>query len=154
MNKKFIAKPTWLSVFLICAAIAISVKAYTSAAANHPSAAPASQDINSLDRRLSTLEQRLYAIESNINRLEQQAISSRSSTPTPTTPLRDPEVNRLLSEVETLKGRVRELECGVVHLDERTLSASTKEAQRRTGGQSKDPCRVNSETPVKLSMRP
>jgi hypothetical protein len=154
MNKKFIAKPAWLSVLLICAAIAISVKAYTSAAANPPSAAPASQDIHSLDRRLSTLEQRLYAIESNINRLEQQAISSRNSTPVPTPALRDPEVNRLLSEVETLKGRVRELECGVVHLDERTLSASTKEAQRRTGGQSKDPCRVNSETPVKLSMRP
>jgi predicted nucleic acid-binding Zn-ribbon protein len=150
MNKRFLAKPYWLLIILICAAIGLTAKAYKTAAANDSAA----QDVISLDRRLSTLEQRLYTIESSISRLEQQAITYGRSTPTPPPNLRDPEVNRLLSEVETLKGRVRELECAVVHIDERTLSASTKEAQKRAGAQSKDPCRLNPETAVRLSMRP
>jgi predicted nucleic acid-binding Zn-ribbon protein len=152
MNK-VIAKPYWLLVIVICAAIVVTAKAYKTDAA--ASAAPqTSLEVSNLDRRLSTLEQRLYAIESSISRLEQQALTSGRSTSIPSPTLRDPEVNQLLSEVETLKLRVRELECGVVHLDERTLAAGAKETQRRAGTQSKDPCRQSAETSVRLSMRP
>jgi hypothetical protein len=52
-----------------------------------------------------------------------------------------------------LNSRIRELECAIGHLDERTLSAAAKESRKRTGGPSSDPCRLNPETPVPLSPR-
>src|SRR5262249_51568492 len=108
------------------------------------------QDTFNLERRISAVEQRLYGIESNISRLEQQLYTSQRSTPSPVSPQlqRDPEVTLLRNELELLKGRVRELECGVVHLDERTLPASKRHAA------SKDVCRQNFDAPVQLSMRP
>ena len=120
-------------------------KGYLVKAASEPP-----QDTLILERRLSTLEQRLYGIESNISRLEQQLYTAQRSTPSPVSPQasRDPEVSLLRSEVELLKGRVRELECGVVHLDERTLPASKRRAAP------KDVCRQNLDAPVQLSMRP
>ncbi|HXG95356.1 MAG TPA: hypothetical protein VNN73_23690 [Blastocatellia bacterium] len=140
----------WALTIMICAGMGIAVKAYMieSPAESEPRAA---QDVVTLDRRISSLEQRLYLIESNISRLEQQMLLSRSA---PTQSVRDPEITLLRSEVEALKARARELECGLVHLDERTLSASAKEARRRAGVQSKDPCRLNSDAPVQLSTRP
>ena len=134
----------WILVF--CAVVATGVEAYRGKKSSEPA-----QDVIGLDRRISSLEQRLYSIESNINRLQQQAIGSMRSAPSQTG--RDPEVDRLRSEVELLNARVRELECGVVHLDERTLSAAAKEARGRAGAQSKDPCWLNPETPVRLSSR-
>jgi hypothetical protein len=152
MNNKITARPYYLLLILICAGIILTAETYRSAAANPLAGSGAAQDLINLDRRLSALEQRLYTMESNISRLEQQAITNSRSTPSPTPQiLRDPEVNRLQSEVETLKGRIQELECGVVHLDERTLPAG---AQRRSGTSSKDPCRQTPETVVRLSMRP
>lgn len=152
MNHKIIAKPYYLLLILICAGIILTAEVYRKAAANPVSVSPASQDVINLDRRLSALEQRFYTMESNLSRIEQQAITNNRSTPSPIPQtLRDPEVNRLQSEVETLKLRIQELECGVVHLDERTLPTG---AQRRSGASSKDPCRQNPETPVRLSMRP
>lgn len=112
-------------------------------------ASEGAQDTGYLDRRISTLEMRLNTIESSLRRLEQQAISSqRMSTGQPS---RDPETSLLRSEVEILKGRLRELECGLVHLDERTLSVTARDARKRTGGQITDPCRLNPEASVQLS---
>ncbi len=139
----------WILVF--CAVVATGVEAYRGKNSSEPAAIGA-QDVTGLDRRISSLEQRLYSIESNISRLQQQSIGSISSAPSQTG--RNPEIDRLRSEVELLNARVRELECGVVHLDERTLSATAKEARNRAGAQSKDPCRLNPETPVRLSSRP
>jgi hypothetical protein len=107
------------------------------------------QDAVYLDRRISMLETRLSSIESSLRMLQQQTSTSQPSYPTPTT--RDPETQLLQSEVAILTGRVREVECGLVHLDERTLPASAKESRRQASGQSKDPCRLNPETPVQLS---
>jgi len=111
-------------------------------------AADEAQDTAYLDRRISALEQRLIMIESNVSRLNQQATSQQLS---PAQPVRDPELALIRSEVELLMGRAREVECGLVHLDERTLSAQAKEARKSAGAQSKDPCRLNPETPVQLS---
>jgi predicted RNase H-like nuclease (RuvC/YqgF family) len=138
----------WMLAF--CAIVATAAEAYRERPASRPEPAGA-QDVIGLDRRISSLEQRLYTIESAISRLEQQAIVSSRSAQSQTS--RDPEIDRLRSEVTILTARVRELECGVAHLDERTLSASAKEARRRAGAQPKDPCRLNAEAPVQLSTR-
>jgi len=137
---------TALSLLVLCAALG-----YREA----PSSVAATggvQDAVYLDRRISMLETRLNTIESSIRTLEQQAISQRSLSTSPQS-LRDPETALLRSEVELLKARVRELECGIVHLDERTLSASAKEARKRASGELSDPCRLNPETPVQFSPR-
>jgi hypothetical protein len=109
------------------------------------------QDAAYLDRRISMLETRLISIESSIRSLEQQAMSSQRSSPSQ--PSRDPETLLLRSEVELLKARMSLLECGLVQLDERTLSASVKETRRRTSAQPLDPCRLNPEAPIPLSPR-
>jgi hypothetical protein len=153
MSNKFMKKRYWVLVIFICAGLSLMAKNYpTNAANNSDPSGP--QDVINLDRRINALEQRFYTVESRINRLEQQSLSNSRSTPIPAPSARDPEVERLRSEVESLKGRVRELECGVVHVDERTLSVRVKEGQKRTAGQSQDPCRLNAEAPVRLSMRP
>src|SRR5205809_2524242 len=137
-----------LSVFLLTVLLGMAVgglRARTSSA--YPSE-PA-QDAVYLDRRISTLEMRLSTIESSLRMLEQQAMSSQRMTQAQ--PNRDPETSLLRSEVELLKGRLRELECGLVHLDERTLSVTAREARKRTSVQPSDPCRLNPEAPVQLS---
>ena len=149
MKMQIIRIGVWILVF--CAVVATGVEAYRGKNSSEPAAIGA-QDVIGLDRRISALEQRLYSIESSISRLQIQASSSMSSTPPQAG--RDLELDRLRSEVELLNARVRELECGVAHLDERTLPAAAKEARSRAGAQSKDPCRLNPETPVRLSSRP
>lgn len=101
------------------------------------------QDLMSLERRVSLMEQRFYAIESRLNRLEQPAPPRREPPPVGA---RDSEINLLSNEIEQLRRRLIEVECGVVRLDERTKKAST--------GKSGDPCRQNPTEPVKLSVRP
>jgi predicted nucleic acid-binding Zn-ribbon protein len=110
----------------------------------------AGQDVINLDRRITSLEQRFYTFESRISSLERIAMMSQRSIPDQTA--RNPEVELLRSEMELLKSRVRELECGLVHVDERTLPAATREARQRTG-QAKDPCRLDPDSPVRLSSR-
>jgi hypothetical protein len=109
------------------------------------------QDAVYLDRRISMLETRLSSIESSLRNVQQQAMASARSTATQ--PARDPEVMLLRSEVEILNSRLRELECALVRLDERTLSPAAREARKRTATQISDPCRVNPETPIQLSPR-
>ena len=134
-----------LLVLVFCAVIGTAVGGY-----RNPFSASAveAQDAVYLDRRISMLETRLSSIESSLRMLQQQTSTSQPSYPTPP---RDPETQLLQSEVAILTGRVRVVECGLVHLDERTLSASAKESRRQASGQPKDPCRQNSETPVQLS---
>lgn len=114
-------------------------------------AAESSQDTVYLDRRISTLESRLGSIESNLRSLQQQAMASERSTAAQ--PTRDPEVTLLRSEVEILSSRLRELECALARLDERTLAPAAREARKRTAPQSNDPCRVNPDAPIQLSPR-
>jgi hypothetical protein len=140
----------WLLLLILCAGACAAVMAYRKAPS--PDASPSvAQDSMMLDRRISTLEQRLYSIESRISSLEQRALTSGRAAPSPT--LRDPEIDRMRSELELLRLRTRELECGVLRLDERTLPASVKEARRRAGAQTQDPCRQDANAPVQLSTR-
>jgi hypothetical protein len=146
IKMKIIRTALWMLAF--CAIAATGATAYRTSSASESGA----QDVMGLDRRISALEQRFYSIESSLSRLQQQALTSGRGSSSPA--LRDPDIDRLRGEVDLLNARVRELECGLAHLDERTLSAAAKEARRRAGAQSKDPCRLDAETPVRLSSRP
>lgn len=112
---------------------------------------PAAQDVMSLDRRISTMEQRLYSLESSINQLRQQIMASQPAPASPNN--RDPEIERLRSELLLLQRRVSEVECGALKLDERTLPPAARDS-RRADRQGADPCRLRPETPLQLSNRP
>ena len=103
------------------------------------------QDVNSLDRRISMLEQRFYQVESNISRLQQFVAMQRPPVSQPG--VSDGDLSVMREEVQRLSLRVNELECGLVKLDERTLT-------RKTTTKPPDPCRLNVETPVRLSTHP
>jgi hypothetical protein len=108
------------------------------------------QDTFSLDRRISSLEQRLYSIENNISRLQLQSASPSLSTST----RRDAEVDELRRSVDALQLQVNQLRCGVVHLDERTLPQTGRGAGRQSPGNRNDPCRLNPSAPVDLAGAP
>lgn len=107
------------------------------------------QDLTNIERRISLLEQRFYSVETSINRLEQQTrLSPNNASSTD----RTIEINLLRSEIETLQRRLAEAECGLLKLDERTLSPAAREARRRAA--TTDPCRLSADSPIKLSTRP
>ncbi|HWO01695.1 MAG TPA: hypothetical protein VNS63_20730 [Blastocatellia bacterium] len=136
-----------LLVAVFCGVIGMQVSRYrqpASASGIEP------QDVSYLDRRISMLENRLNSIESSLRTLEQQAMSQRSGA---SLPARDPETAIFRSELDILNARVRQLDCGLAQLDERTLSANAKEIRKRTNAQANDPCRLNPETPLQLSPR-
>ena len=129
-------------VIVLCAVIGLV------ASSSRGSSATAPQDVSSLDRRLSLLEQRFYSIESSISRLQTYVASQRPPVSQPITSDRD--VILMREELQRLTLRVTELECGLSKLDERTTPAS----RRNAAGKSDDPCRQNVDTPVRLSSRP
>jgi len=141
-------KKSYLSLgIVLCAVIGILANVYPGKSTS--GFAETTQDVISLDRRISSIEQRLYSIESNISRLQQSAYSSRSPAPQPNA--RDQEINLIRGDIQTLQLRLNEIECGLVKLDERTASVR----ENRTGGaKTPDPCRLNPDTPLHLSTRP
>jgi hypothetical protein len=109
------------------------------------------QDVRSLDRRISLLEQRFYSIELSISRLQQSALSQRSPVPSPSA--RDQEINLIREEIHKLSLRLSEIECGLIKLDERT-AGSVGDTRRSAGTKLVDPCRLNPATRLRLSNRP
>jgi len=106
-----------------------------------------------LSRRIDQLENRFYAIESRLNRVEQESSRSR---PTSASVLNnnDTEIQFLRSQVDSLRLRVGETECGLLRLDERTLSSAARIARAKVGTRESDKCRVNTGAPIELSARP
>jgi len=100
-------------------------------------------------RRVDMLEQRLYTLESKVNQIGYQPRPSVVPT-LPTTTQND--IDFLRTSVDGMRIRLGEVACGLLKLDERTLTA----AQRRTNrtGSSSDRCRDNYGTPIMLSARP
>ena len=103
------------------------------------------QDVNSLDRRISMLEQRFYSLETGMNRLQQVITSQRSAGS-----VSDREVDQLTQEVQALRIRLNEVECGLLRVDERTASGNRRSGEVRAT----DPCRQNAGQPVRLPSRP
>ena len=137
---------------ILCVAVCLLANAYTSKSSFELEGVTGSQDVRSLDRRISSLEQRLYSIETNINRLEHSAITRRAPAIEPGT--RDSELDLLRNEIRTLQLRLMEIECGLVKLDERTTTSAVRETRERAEPKIADPCRLNPATPLRLSTRP
>ena len=136
-------------VLVSCVAIGICMPGWRAFSASKETSV--AQDTIYLDRRISSLEMRLNSIESSLRNLEQQAMTSQRSLPGQTG--RDPEVTLIRNELELLKGQVRVAECGVMHLDERTLTPAAKASRGANSQESKDPCRVNPESPLQFLKR-
>jgi hypothetical protein len=144
----------WPLLLVLLALTFVMASAYRGrrvTAAGAPTPPAETQDLTSLERRISMLEQRFYGVESSINRLEQQ---TRGSQPMPASTERAVEINLLRGEMEMLQRRLIEIECGLTRLDERTLAPAAREARRRAGAGNTDPCRLNTDAPLRLSARP
>ncbi|HYG12031.1 MAG TPA: hypothetical protein VD835_18935 [Pyrinomonadaceae bacterium] len=143
----------WLAILVLVLVLVAAVAAYTGKPAliTGEAATVPPQDVARIESRISLLEQRFYSIETSIRGLEQQ---SRLSSIAPGRTERDPEVGLLRAEVEALRQRLAEIECGLVRVDERTLTAAAKEARRKSGGSPGDPCRLNADAPLRLPARP
>jgi hypothetical protein len=135
----------WVLIVGLCLVIGVMA----SISRGNSATAPAEpQDVMSLDRRLSSLEQRFYMVESNISRLQTYMAAQRPPVSQPSTNDRD--IIAMREEIQRLSLRVNELECGLAKLDQRTTPAS----RRNTTDKSNDPCRLNVDTPIHLSARP
>jgi hypothetical protein len=142
---KFLKQSNLALGLLLCVVIGLMVNVSRGNSSSATEEA-ATQDVSSLDRRISLLEQRFYTLESSMNRLQQYALSQRTPVQQPST--NDQEMTLMREEIRRLSLRLIELECGVIKLDERTVV-------RRSGAtKPNDPCRANPDLPVRLSSRP
>ena len=100
-----------------------------------------------LSRRIDQVEQRFYSLESRLNRIEMESRQPSLATVRPAGS--EVELQYLRTQIDSLRSRLGETECGLLKLDERTLTA----AQRRvTSGA--EPCRRNWGERIMLSARP
>lgn len=105
-----------------------------------------------LNQRINRIEQQFSSIETRISRIEQQ---SRFTDITPRTSLnRDTEINLMRSQIQALQLRIAEIECGLVKVDERTLSTAARQSRRKVALNEHDRCRLNPNVPLELSSRP
>lgn len=104
-----------------------------------------SQDAIRLETRINQLEQRLYTMEASIRNIEQQ---SRIAGATSRGGVSADEFALVRAQLQALQVRVMEDECALAKLDERTLSPA-----RRKSGVTNDPCRANSDAPLRLPER-
>ena len=108
------------------------------------------QDVIRLESRINQLEQRLYSIDINIRGLEQQVRLS-ANAPSTARSSSDPELLLLRGQVEALRQHLGEVTCGLLRVDERTLTPAAREARRKSSTDSADPCRANVNVPLRLS---
>jgi hypothetical protein len=111
-----------------------------------------------LDRRIGQIEQRFYYLETRINRLESDTrYSSVSPATSATSQLQisqmRTELDTLRNDIESLRLRVGDVECGLLKIDERTLSPAARQRRRSAQGPS-EPCRAEPESPIRLASRP
>jgi TolA-binding protein len=142
------------ALFVFVLALVAAVVAYTGkplVRTGEAATVPPAQDVTRIESRLSQLEQRFYSMETSIRGLEQQ---QRLSSITSGRTVRDPEISLLRNEVEALRQRLAEVECGIVKMDERTLTPAAKQARRKSASVADDPCRLNADSPLRFSTRP
>ncbi|HEY8562526.1 MAG TPA: hypothetical protein VIL74_19260 [Pyrinomonadaceae bacterium] len=104
-----------------------------------------------LSQRLSQIESAVSRVETRLNRLESE---SRLSAIAPRAADRDETAVRLLqSQLDVLQSRLAAIECGLVKLDERTLSAAARQA-RKNSAPLGDRCRLDAGAPLQIVARP
>ncbi len=108
-----------------------------------------------LSRRIDQIENRFYGIESRISRLETAPRPSSITSPITQsiTSTNDIEIQNLRAQVDLLRIRLGEAECGLLKLDERTLTTAAR-ASRAKAALTPQPCRQDAAAPVMLSARP
>ena len=104
------------------------------------------QDVIRLESRFSQLETRLNFLDNRLRSIEQQSRISDSRGVSQT------DWALLRSEFQALQQRLAEHECALAKLDERTLPSNARATRRRPDTAS-DPCRANSDTPIRLPER-
>ena len=135
----------WPAVFVLAAAV-VAAAAY---GGRGEAAAPA-QDFTRIESRLTQIEQRIYSIEASVRGLEMQ---SRLAGVNAGRAAADPEVSLLRTQVDALRLRLSEVECGLLRVDERTLTAAAREMRRRSEAGAADPCRLNPDAPLQSPAR-
>lgn len=134
--------------FVAVAALALSL--YAVFAGRSVPTASAQNDMY-LSRRIDQVEQRFYSLESRLNRLETSSSPSIMSPQVRGT--NDVELQFLRTQIDGLRTRVGELECGLLRVDERTLPAASRTARRQLS-RNAEPCRQDPARSVELSARP
>lgn len=114
----------------------VAIVIVTTASANNPTQI---QELRTLESRVQMLEQRLYSIESSLNRLQTSPQRSPSNS--------DAELILMRNEIQNLNARLADAECAVLKLDQRTIT-------NRAATKPTDPCRLNPTQPVELRSRP
>jgi hypothetical protein len=135
------------AVFILVSALAAALAYAWAPASERGEAASPSQDTIRIESRLTQLEQRIYSIETSLRGLEQQ---SRLAGVNAGRTTRDPEVGLLRTELDTLRRRLAEVECGLARVDERTLTTAARAARRKADAGVGDPCRLNPDAPLRL----
>ena len=112
-----------------------------------------------LERRIAQVEQRFYYIETRLNQLENQS-RYPGILPGATSPSQaqlsqmQTALDALRVQIDSPRGRVGEVECGLLKVDERTLTPAARQARRQSASGSTEPCRADPNAPVRLSVRP
>jgi hypothetical protein len=139
------------AVFVLVSALAAALAYAWAPASGRGEAAAPSQDTIRIESRLTQLEQRVYSIETSLRGLEQQ---SRLAGVSAGSTARDPEVGLLRTELDALRRRLAEVECGLARVDERTLTAAARAARRKAEAGAGEPCRLNPDAPLRLPASP
>ena len=106
-----------------------------------------------LSRRVDQLEQRLYQIDSKIDRVEQEARRPAISSPS-VIGGNDAEIRALRAEIDSMRIRLGEAECGLLRVDERTLSATARASRKKATVGGTENCRLDPGSSIELSSRP
>jgi hypothetical protein len=106
------------------------------------------QDAIRLEQRINQLEQRLYAMETTLRSVEQQARLGGTTSRN----LSQQELALLTTQLQSLQLRLADYDCALAKLDERTLSPAMRDARRKSGA-GNDPCRSNADAPLRLPDR-
>lgn len=140
------------SVFFVIAATGLSLMlGFAIACLVFPLRLVEAQQDPFLSRRIDQIESRFYTIESRLERVE--SATRPTLSPPPLIQGNDQEIRALQQQIDSLRTRIGELECGVLKLDERTLAASARSSRIR-GTQNSELCRREIGLPVQLSARP
>jgi hypothetical protein len=138
-------------VFAVVGAAAVIYGLLFSGSPNGLTRPVAAQQDPFLAQRLTQIESRFNNIESRLNRIESDV---RLSAITPrTTENNDAEIRLLRSQLDTLLLRLETLECGLVKLDERTLTSAARQALRKSAGGATDRCRLEPNAPLQIIGR-
>ena len=141
-----------LYVFALIGVVAVGYIGISAVSSKWLSTTAYAQQDPFLSQRLNRIEQRFTTIESRLIQLEQQ--SRYSATTSDSSSSRETEIRLLRSQIDTLQLRIAEAECGLIRLDERTLSNTARQGQRKSGTSKSDICRLTPNVPLQLSARP